>query len=80
MKFINIRSINKHMMLCMYKGSSWCTCVFPLQPKCYITSVLFCRLTNVDILLLFLTIFKRYKAEIDKLLMRYTHAPSQVYL
>ena len=40
-----------------------------------ITSVLSCRLINVDILLLFLTIFLRYKAEIDTLLMQYTHAP-----
>ena len=45
-----------------------------------ITSVLFCKLINVDILLLFLTIFMRYTAEIDTLLMRYTHAPFQVYL
>ena len=35
-----------------------------------ITSVLFCKLINVEILLLFLTIFIRYKAEIDTLLMR----------
>ena len=30
-------------------------------------------------LLLFLTIFIRYKTEIDTLLMRYTHVPFQVY-
>ena len=39
-----------------------CTCTF--QPYRDVTSVLFCRLINVDILLLFLTIFIRYKAEI----------------
>ena len=45
-----------------------------------ITSALFCKLINADILLLFLTILIRYKAEIDTLLMRYTHVPFQVYL
>ena len=44
------------------------------------TPVLFYKFINVDILLLFLTIFILYKAEIDTLLMRYTHAPFQVYL
>ena len=38
------------------------------------------QIVNVDISLLFLTIFIRYKADIDKLLMRYTHAPCQFYL
>ena len=52
-----LRSINKRVNLCTYIGSTWCTCVLPLQPYCDITSVLFCRLINVDILLLFLTIF-----------------------
>ena len=42
----------------------WCTCVLPLQLYRDITSVLFCRLINVDILLLFLILFIRYKAEI----------------
>ena len=45
-----------------------------------ITSALFSKLINVDILLLFLTILIYYKAEIDTLLMRYTHVPFQVYL
>ena len=38
-----------------------CTCM--LQPYRDITSALFCRLINVEILLLFLTICMRYKAE-----------------
>ena len=65
----------------------WCDIHAParcsLNTQAYyrdITSVLFCRLINEDILLLFLTIVIRYKAEIDILLMRYTHAPFQVYL
>ena len=51
-----------------------------LQRPITVILVLFCKLINVDILLLFLTIFIRYKAEIYTLLMRYTHAPFQVYL
>ena len=38
--------------------------LYTLQPYRDIPSILFCRLINVDILLLFLTIFIRYKAEI----------------
>ena len=48
--------------MCTYIGSTWC--VLPLQPYRDITSVLFCRLINVDILLLFSTMFIRYKTEI----------------
>ena len=55
---------NKRVNLCLYMGSTWCTCVLPLQPYRDITSVLFCRLINVDILLLFLTISIRNKVEI----------------
>ena len=64
----------------------WCVTHAPAHcsiTKAYyrdITSVLFCKWINVDILLLFLTIFIHYKAEIDTLLMRYTHVPFQVYL
>ena len=61
MKFISIRSTTKRAKFCTYIGSTWCTCVLPLQPYRDITSVLFCRLINVDILLLFLTIFICYK-------------------
>ena len=64
MKFISIWSINKCVNLCTYIGSTWYTCILPLQSYRDITSVLFCRLINVDILLLFLTIFICYKAEI----------------
>ena len=63
MKFISNRSINKRVNLCRYIGLTWCTCVLPLQPYHDITTVLFCRLNNVDILLLFLTKFIRYKNE-----------------
>ena len=66
--------------MCMYTRPTWCTYLLPLQPYRDITSVLFCTLINADILLLFLTIFISYKAEIDTLLMRYTHALFQVYL
>ena len=64
----------------------WCDIHAParcsLTQACYrdITSVLFCRMINVDILLLFLTKFIRYKVEYDTMLMRYTHAPFQFYL
>ena len=69
---LSIRSIN-NLNRCIYIAS----CVFPSQPYRDITSVLFCRLINVDILLLLLTICIRYKTEMhvnrhDTLLMRYT--------
>ena len=60
---------------------NWHNTAYPgLLPWYNICIVL--QIANVDISfnLLFLTIFIRYKAEIDKLLMRYTHAPFQVYL
>ena len=43
----------------------WYTCTSTLQPYRNITSVMFCRLINVDIWLLFLTIFIRYKTEMQ---------------
>ena len=58
--YISIRSIN-NLSRCMYIASTWC--VLPLQSYRDITSILFCRLINVDILLLFLTIFIRYKTK-----------------
>ena len=61
MKLIPKRSMNKRANLSTYIGSTWCTCVLRLQPYREITSVLFCRLINEDISLLFLTIFIYYK-------------------
>ena len=60
-KFISIRSINKRVNT--YIGSTWCTWELPLQSYRDITSVLFCRLINVDILFLFLTKCICYKTE-----------------
>ena len=60
-----IRSINKHVNLCMYTRLTWCTYVLPLQPYRDMASVLIWRLINVDISLLLFTIFICYKRNSD---------------
>ena len=77
---------NIHMLQKKCRQLTLCWCVIHVPAHCSntkahcrdISSVLFCKLINVDILLLFLTIFIHYKAEIDILLMQYTHAPFQI--
>ena len=49
------------MNVCTYTWSTWCTCILPLQLYRDITFVLFFKLINVEILLLFLTRFICYK-------------------
>ena len=70
---ISVLSIN-NLNSCMYIASTFCA--LPLQPYRDITSVLFCRLVNVDILLLFLTIFIRYKTEMN--IPQFVDAPVQI--
>ena len=59
-----------------------CTCTLQAYPDLlpWYNIRIVLQFVNVDISLLFLPIFIPYKAEIDKLLMRYTNAPFQVYL
>ena len=78
--FICYKRNAQQLILCLFVTHAPAHCSITKVYYNVITSVLFCKLINVYILLLFLTICICYKAELDTLLMLYTHAPFQVHL